>query len=425
MPPPNTAKIKMSRTSKSEQKVLTQHPGDILIPHSAIPDCSIALSGTTKRRGARNWTPEPRFSLTTVRQFIEFLEKVVTSERIIVPHFSPSKDVQKAISDERNEELFAVYRLAGDIDFDQDSLISMLTAHKILFEAEVESELGKIDEYTRRLLPNSKFLSHIMKVALAAARRENSPDPETAALAVVSHFHGEPIYLAHLSERWGTPFMPSEFSNRLNRGYEKEARAISKRISDLMLDKLNQGAREQIERINSVLGTHHLFVTPIGNHLLDGAKSPLDMVENAIALRSSFREFRIYSQRLQSIISSEKHSIKEKTDAIREIEFTLNNLWPTKQAKGVIRHTAEIVASSASEIPELMVDPISAAPASLLKKALSLPTEKIAMLLKTHRTRALLKTKKSFLKSSSTTQKIARAFCVPVELVRASVLDEA
>jgi hypothetical protein len=403
----------------NQQKQIDGNLSDCFLSHDAIPNCDLILQGTKlRRKGARQ--REPYFSHEQLERYLEFLEYVVTTERIIVPIANYSRKVEKCLRSRSNEFFFTRYYLGGDLDLRSNDIQKVLVDKGILIHAQIASEFSSIDEFVDNLAPKSNFLKKRFRHFREQALSHGSTDPELVARSAISHFHGLPIHTSHVATHHGISYTLANFEIRDIAGYEREVSTVKRTVGKAIAERFNSGARAEISRISAATMTYHFPLTPIAAYILNNSHTPLDMLETAIALRKDFSGYRAYVFEMQRELSSESTSLKSKEMRLKELAHVISSLWPQKETKGGTRRTVQLLAFSAIEASEIITNPGIVSTKKVIDKILELPLDRLMLTLKTRKTRVLLKAKKELLTSKDTTRRLATIFDVPVDLIVAS-----
>lgn len=186
-------------------------------------------------------------------------------------------------------------------------------------------------------------------------------------------------------------------------------------VAELMLDRLNSGARKELAQI-AQLGVLTTFPeTPIASLILQRATSPIGLIDAAIELRAEFASYRRHMNQIEHDLANESQSLKIRLKRAKEIEQLASTLWAG--SKTDLRASAIGVSEVLFALPEVVADPTVSTLKGLAAKIASLPVDVILDLYRKRKVRLLLKAKRSFLRGGDQTTNVARVLNVKPEIV--------
>jgi len=408
------------KLSQQEQPVLESSPGDILLSYEALPYPGAILRGFRKRQKTLDFIPEyePYIDFGEIKELLEFLEYVVLCERLILTKPRHAKKTRKLIEGKNTWWDFSVFRFTGDLDFGTEELVSRLESAGILMEAELQVGEATADDFVSTHIQSSQWLRDRYAKFLEHAPTIEQFDKTDYAKAKMAVFIGAPLHTAQAAGMAGVPFILGSREVREVFGYEREALRIRRSVTQILLDRLNRGARNEVARL-SELGPAWIFPeTPIAQMIVNRASNVEGLVDAALELRKEFVEFRKLMNQIESDLVQDSQPLSKRLRRLRELEFLASSLW--KENKTDLRTTATTVSEALCAIPEAAAKPSINSMAGLATKLLALPVEKLISVYRRRKVRLLIKAKKNFLKNADATCKFAQILGVPAEVAQRS-----
>lgn len=396
---------------------LSASPGDVLFSRQRIPYPGLILQGFSRRhRHAPD--VEPFVSFKQLQNLLEFLEFVVLTERLIVPVPEFSKRTQKLVSSRRHWIDFAIFHAAGDLPLNTEDVVEKLTQAGVLFECGIAVGDPTADDVAARLLPTSKSLQSQFSDFLQRATAEEISDPFAYATASMAYWAGAPLHVAEAAGVAKVPYVLGHHEERHLKGFESENLKTRRAVAELMLDRLNRGARKELAQI-AQLGVLTTFPeTPIASLILQRATSPTGLIDAAIELRAEFAPYRKHMNQIEHDLANESQSLKVRLKRAKEIELLASSLWA--DSKTDLRASAIGVSEALFALPEVVSDPTASTLKGLASKIAALPVDAVLDLYRKRKIRLLLKAKRSFMRSGDQIVNVARVLNVQPELVAAS-----
>lgn len=397
--------------------VLQASPGDVLFSRLRIPYPGLILQGFTRRHRDEPEI-EPFVSFKQLQYLLEFLEFVVLTERLIVPVPEFSKRTQKLVSSRRHWIDFAIFYAAGDLPLDTEDVVEKLTSAGVLHQCGIAVGDPTADDVAARLLPTSKSLQDQFKTFLQRATADGVPDPFSYATSSMAYWAGAPLHVAEAAGAAKVPYVLGHHEERYLQGFENENLRTRKSVAELMLERLNGGARKELEQI-SQLGVLTTFPeTPIASLILQRATSPAGLLDAAIELRSEFASYRKHMNQIEHDLANESQSLKVRLKRAKELERLASSLWAG--SKTDLKASAIGVSEALFTLPEVVGDPTASTLKGLASKIAALPVDAILDLYRKRKVRLLLKAKRSFLRGGDQAANIARVLSVEPALVAKS-----
>lgn len=406
-----------SQLAQDDSRVeLAALPGDVLLSHEALPYPGAILSGFRRQRYGPQFDPFLNFK--EIQNLLEFLEHVVLCERLIIPIPRYSRKTEKLIYGKKTWIDFAVFRATGDLDYTTERLTERLESAGVLTHAEIHVGESSADDVVAALLPRSKWMQGRFTHYLDTEPLGEYKDKFSAVQAQMAKHIGAPIHTAQAATLACVPFILGARESQQIAGFERESLRVRKSVTQLLLDRLNGGARTEIERL-AELGPISMFPeTPIARMIVREANSPDGLVEAALELRNEFSIFRHAMNQIEADLSQDSIPLSVKLKRLVELERLAKYLW--KESKTDLRTSALSVSESLAAIPEVLATPSPSSIGSLANKLLSLPVEKLVEVYRRRKVRLLLKAKRSFLSGSDSTAKLASIFGVSEDIARRS-----
>lgn len=407
-------KSKKSVSAPSDVVKLKLSPGDVLLSSMALPYPGAIVTGT---KGSKNEPFEPYLDFRSIRRLLEFLEHVVLCERLIlqVPQYA---SVSERLIRGKAWGDFAVFQAVGDLDYTTESLGKRLEQAGVLFPAQLAIGTSTADDLVGALLPNSGWMKK--RFAYFADGATHLPIKRQASYinAQMAAHVGAPLHILEAAGLTGIPFIQSDYEAKGLAGYEREALRVRRSVTQLLLDRLNHGARKEIEKLADVGPVSVFPETPIARLIVSEAKTPEGLVETALALRGEFAGFRSAMNQLQSDLVSESLSLSVRLKRLHELEQLADALW--KEPRKDLRTNAQAISEALFAIPEVVATPSVNSVASLANKLIALPVERLIGLYKHRKIRLLQKAKRNFLHNNDATAKLAEIFGVSETVARSS-----
>lgn len=407
----------VSDDQKQSRSMLQASPGDVLFSRLRIPYPGLILQGF-KRRHRTEPEIEPFVSFEQLQHLLEFLEFVVLTERLIVPVPEFSKRTQKLVDSRRHWIDFAIFYATGDLPLDTEHIVEKLTSAGVLYECGIAVGDPTADDVAARLLPTSRSLQNQFKTFLQHATSEGVSDPFAYATSSMAYWAGAPLHVAEAAGLAKVPYVLGHHEELHLRGFEDENLRTRKSVAELMLDRLNGGARKELAQI-AQLGVLTTFPeTPIASLILQRATSPAGLIDAAIELRAEFAPYRKHMNQIEHDLANESQSLKVRLKRAKELEHLASSLW--SGTKTDLKASAIGVSEALFTIPEVVADPTATTLKGLASKIAALPVDAILDLYRKRKVRLLLKAKRSFMRGGDQTAQIARILGVEPEIVAKS-----
>jgi len=407
------------KTDLTSQTKLIATPGDVLFSSSRIPYPGAIVMGVQKRRGLPEI--EPYFSFSRLQEFLEFLEFVVLTERVIVPFPSYSRQTNKIVSSRAWWADFCEFEVAGDIDFTTEHVVEQLTNSGVLHSVNFDVSTLTSDAVATRLLPASRSLQNHFKSFLTRASSHGTQGRAASlAQAHLAVWVGEPLRVAEVARQCKVPYVLGAREERYMHSVELESAQVRRSVSSVLLERLNAGARKEIERLSQP-GLPLVFPeTPIASMLLWNSTSPQGLIQAAIQLRSEFAPFRRHMNLLEFDLANDELPLKARLKRVRELEQLAGHLWPSTKTN--IGKIALGVSDAMTAIPDVIENPSPLSALKLAEKLLAVPTDQLMNVFQRRKVRLLLRARRSFLNAKGSTEQLAKIFQLPQEVIAKSRL---
>lgn len=395
---------------------LAAAPGDVLLSHEALPYPGAILSGFRKWRHGPQF--DPFIDFHKIQSLLEFLEHVVLCERLIVPIPRYSRRSEKLIYGRKTWIDYAVFHATGDLDYTTEHLSERLESAGVLVHAEVHVGEPTSDDLVATLLPRSPWMQGRFAHYLSFESIGGRSDKFAAVQAHMAARVGAPLHTAEAAGLACVPFILSDRESKEIAGYERESLRVRKSVTQILLDRLNRGARREVEKLAD-LGPVSIFPeTPIARMIVGDATSPDGLIDVALDLRQEFSSFRREMNQIESDLSRENVALSVRLKRLSELERLADSLW--KERKTDLRTNALSVSEALVAIPETLTTPSPDSIGSLANKLLALPVERLVDIYRRRKVRLLLKAKRSFLAGNDSTMKLAKIFGVSEDVARRS-----
>lgn len=384
--------------------------------HEALPYPGAILSGFRKSRHGPHFDPYIDFG--EIQTLLEFLEHVVLCERLIVPIPRYTRRTEKLIHGRRTWVDYAVFRATGDLDYTTGRLAERLEAAGVIAHAEVHIGEPTADDVVATLLPRSPWMQGRFAYYLNVEPTGQRTDKFAATQAHLAARIGAPLHIAEAAGTAGVPFILSARESKEIAGYESETLRTRRSVTQVLLDRLNRGARREVEKL-AELGPALIFPeTPIARLIVRDSSSPDGLVDAALELRKEFSSFRLAMNQLESDLARETQPLSVRLKRHRELQRLADSLW--KESKTDLRTSAKSLSEALVAIPEAATAPSPDSIGALATKLLALPVERLIDVYRRRKVRLLLKAKRSFLGGNDSTSKLASIFGVPEDIARRS-----
>lgn len=396
-----------------EKRIIYRSPGDVLFSPYALP-VTDAIVYEARSRGPK--APDGVFlSFPALRKFLEFLELVVITERLVLPVAQYSKETSRVLEDEDLALQIDLFRLPGSLDYSTEDLVDRLADAGILTEAVIQIGESTADALVKRLLPSSKSMRAQLKKYKSSCWGNDEISVNTVAEAMLAVRVGAPLHVAEAASLSTTPYVLGGADLQFMSSVEREHLHARDSIGHHLLARLSAKARAELSPL-AELGVLSVFPeTPLASMILAEASTPAEMVEVALRLRSELRDFRSHLSAIEADLADESVPLKKRLARAKELQLLADDLWPEKR-NGVLT-SATGVAEALLAIPELAVGLTPA----LLKKAVSAlrgsALDRVVALWRRRRIRVFAKSRKTMLSGASHTEQIAKIFSVSPETV--------
>ncbi len=387
-------------------------PGDVLLSNEAIPYPGAILEGFRRSKYGPHFQPYLDFGRLT--KFLEFLEHVVLCERLIAPVARYQKSTARLIHGKRTWLDFAIFQATGDLDFTTEKLGDILQDAGVLIDAEIHVGDPTSDDVVARLMPSSSFLQSKFAHFLHGTQDIKGYDKFTLAKAHMAARIGTPLHTAEAASIVRVPYILGPKQEHDLRSYEGELLRVRKSVTEILLDKLNCGARKELSKLADLGPISFFPETPIASMIVQNAATPEGLVHAAVQLRAEFSSFRRQMNQIQSELVNEDQSIKVRLKRMRELERLADSLWDGQKTD--IRANAMSVSEALFAVPEAAMAPSPASVKELAIKLSALPVDSLLDLYRRRKIRLMLKAKRGFLKSTNSTKKVAKIFDIPEEV---------
>jgi hypothetical protein len=399
-------------------ETLSVTPGDVLFSSHAIPFPDTILSGFKKNKWLE--VQEPRVNFEAVQVLLEFLEFAVLCERLIVPVPTFAPRTQRLVASKKWEFEFAAYCAAGDLEFTKADLCDPLETAGVLSYAQIAVGDANADETLERLMPTSRSLKERSAYYLSAHADKGPRAPEFAR-ASMARWYGAPLHVAHAASITGVPYVLGGLEARHLENYDQENIATRRGITQILLERLNEGARRELARLADFGAVSVFPETPIASQLIYRATSAKGLVDAALEMRDEFAAFRRAMVEIESDLASAAQPTKLRLKRLKQLQQLGDSLWGGERTD--LRANAVSLSESLAAIPEAVIDPSVSSVSKAASKLLTLPVDKILHVYRRRKIRLLLKAKRDFLARGDSTKRIAKILGVDEEIAMRSRLQ--
>lgn len=399
--------------------------GDIFFTDMAIPKGEVVYwKDLDKKKGHT-------ISIAPLRNYLELLELLVLNDRIIIGHQPPvetrltpkewdNEDIRILVEMESSWfKVPAVYSLL-------DQLQAMVDGKDTIIEGIVIDEaVLPPDQLVDRYLPIDQALQKEHEGHIEQAKYIGVTDNNVASNishAILAAMYGTSLYLSEYCRRAGIPYWLHPGEERMLANNIQMENALKSSVVTEIKTHLDRGAKRQLEELNR-LGVRTVFPqTPIASIILENSSKPEDINTIALQLRSEYKQIREYMIQIQEELGKEDTSLERKIKISKELQGLCSELWPEK--KEGWRATIEPLTGFLN----LAIESASAPTLNTIAKAVDFivkqPYELITRALRRRKLRVLLNAKRSFLKSSNWSQKLAQIFNISEEDVKTAQLKD-
>lgn len=381
-------------------------PGDVLISSEAIPYPGDILQGfNTDSR------VEPYFNLGRLRSFLEFLEYVILCERLICPVPSFLPQTNRIVNGKGTWLNFVVFGANGDLDFSIENVGDKLADSGVLISAVIDIGDATSDDTIARLMPSSSYLQRAFAGYLHSSEKTGKYDKFAMAQAHMAARIGTPLHIAEAARIARLPYILGEVQSRDLVGYESEILKVRRSVTQILVERLNHGAREELAKLANLGAPLPFPETPFASLIVQNATTPRGMLDAALQLRSEFALFRREMNQIEADLTSENLPTKIRLKRLKEIEWLADSLWRDKPTD--LRATAMTLSDALLAVPEALSAPSLGSVKTVAEKFSALPVDRLLDIYRQRKVRLLIKAKKSFLNSASSLRRLAKIFDIP------------
>ncbi len=412
----------------------THQIGDIFFTELAFPLDTILV-------GLPELGHKIRLDIESLRKYLAFLELIVLTERIIVGSAPTSeqtlsdKDIFNQIiritsPDSQFEPLertfreflkdeLGIYYLRPQLRIVAALREDLVRHHIIIDHVKLNTEgLPTPVALTQRYMNivsdiRARFESHIGEMV---GYGYETDEAEKMALAWLTDEFGCPMYISEACRRLGLPYYLSRWEAQLVSPYEKKETAVMSNIAMTLKEKLDEGARKELEMLSRFGVKIVLPQTPIAAKILGESNSPEDLGRVALQLRDEYASFRCEMASLQEKLIAENTTLEESIKVRRRVESLAKELWPENREGWQMNLVpiSDLLNCILNEVPNVRLDSI----AGITGHVISLPYKLLMTAIRRRKIRLFLSAKKNFLHSANWTQKIAKIFDLSYEDVK-------
>ncbi len=378
-----------------------------------LPATDLILTGFRKRKGLKS--EEPTVNFRALQELLEFLEFVVLSERLVISVPALSPKIERIASARSLEMDFARFRIRGDLEYETAQLVDTLYDAGVLVEARISGSHATADGVIDSLLPGSPVLRADLRARVKTASTHKRYSQQAIGQATLAVHIGLPLHIAYTATDARVPYVLSPAEAWDLRTLEVETTNLRSSVSTLLLERLNRGARKELEQLTALSLPAAFPETPIASRILDESTSVSTMVNTALELRREFADFRRSINEIEATIADPNASVSVRKKALRDVERMAASLWPEERTD--FGKVALSVGESLMEVPDFAAAPSPKKAVEIAGKLGKSSFESILSFLRRRRVRLLLKARRTFLNSRNSSQKVSRLLDVPVEIV--------
>lgn len=288
-----------------------------------------------------------------------------------------------------------------------------LNEERILMQAQLKFTGPSPRDYLDKFLPLSEELQSRLEAdrSFVAEHELGEPTRELSMRRLENDF--EPLVISDEAAKGGIPYFFSDHEHAQSIWSERMEIHLTRGLMELLRAQLDAGAAEIYSRLEQV-GTPVVFpATPIAATIIDEAKSPEDMLQVALQLRTDAKRLRSQLIEFEKNLFNDQVSLKEKSRILLDIQALSDELWHSKDS-ALQRESLVLPGLVAAVATDLTVGTIG----SLISSLASAPFSLLRKALRRRRVRVLLKAKKGFLSGTDRLGKLATLFGIEKDGIR-------
>ena len=274
---------------------------------------------------------------------------------------------------------------------------------------------------------HSYFKQHLRYVKHLYEKLSGIDDLEMFFRESESHIHNKsfvelledyanPLCLSEFARSASLPFALSSSEDKKISVFEKIESRTCRGIVEVLRQRLNEGARNELFRL-AELGEQTVFPrTPIAWQIVRESHKPLDLLRVALELREEYKTFRKAMIELETELLNQSTTLERKIKIRRDVLRLADELWAHEegQTQKVTKEVSDLLGTAAKAATGFSV----VSTASLTKSILSFPTDQILQAMRRRKVRVMLKAKKDFLKGKKWTQKLSTIFGLSEDTIK-------
>ena len=263
------------------------------------------------------------------------------------------------------------------------------------------------DVYIRRLIESSS--EYRTQIHFEGNIKDWSDVEFEEQLVWYSRHHGIPYALGEFAKHAGILARVPDASHNVDlKSLDGMESSISTNVWAKLLDRLTQGARKEVEALESLGVPLHLPPSPIASWIIQEANSKEDFLKVAMQIRDRIKDTRDHVIGLQREMMDQTLAVKTRLSRAREIKRVMRRLDPSAEIdiKSEIRSYSSLVESIKETV--LGEDGFSVDKATDI--ILSKPIEWIVDRFRNRKYRLLFDIKKRFLADRSYHSKVCEIF---------------
>lgn len=378
-------------------------PGDCIASRDSVPSPNRILTDASLSASKSLL----QFNLSALEDYLDFLEMIVLYERIIVAHPDGDRFLSdKDLSSPAAGPALTAYRTVGRLELSY-KLDEVLIDRGILYPTILADDSPR--SHIRSLLTIDEGLRNLFQSEIACLE---ALEPRRDVCSRLAEFQliedvGLPMFIGELSREYNVPYRLADREQARLKHADRIEAVIRKGVIATLRERLDAGARRELERLEAIAGPTVFPRTPIATSIIHDSAGPEDLLRIALELREEFTGFRQAMRELETELFSEETDLRHRIRILNDIEGISRELWPTPrdgfrasfvEATGLITKVADL--TPGSTVTQL----------HLIAQILSKPVEAVLRGIKRRKIRVLLQAKRDFLKSKRHTDKIKEIF---------------
>jgi hypothetical protein len=387
--------------------------GDIFLASKTLPNADAIIS--------RSYVPEEGpFSVSLLGDLLRFLELVVLHERLLIIECPIESKLIESLPASDQPQWIRIQQ-PGELNI-ADDIRAQLTNNGILIDGYATGAEKSARSVFENYLRVSPFLRRRVQESLIDLNcLDEWPRELRHEIAFIDVFAdvADSLYIPHLASETHFPYAVSMQDHAHLMAIEKLESRLQYGVMTHIRQNFNSSVQKEIERLDQIGGPIIYPRTPIAWQIISNAATPADLIRVTLELRNAYSTFRHNINVIEAELRSPDITLRRKLRLISEIEAMLVTLAPN--ADRSLRQEALAVSAVVTSVP---VPSVNLSQAKFLLSLLDRPLDVLLKALRRRKVRVLLRSKRTFLRSSRWASHIAKLFGVNKRIVERSLAAE-